>query len=104
MRLIDADRLFGFIQKKKAYMEQNYMVFNNYNKGKYDAYYEMLNIIKEQPTIDAEPVVHGHWIEKPYLLGTSNFCSCCGENYGMPHGKFNYCPNCRAKMDEEVKK
>ena len=43
--------------------------------------------------------LRGRWIEKPFLLGTSNFCSLCGENYGMPHGKFNYCPNCGAKMD-----
>ena len=42
---------------------------------------------------------HGHWIEKPYLLGTTRYCSICGQNYGMPHGVFNYCPNCGAKMD-----
>ena len=44
-------------------------------------------------------VVHGHWIEKPFLLGTSRFCSLCGSNYGMPHEIYNYCPNCGAKMD-----
>ena len=54
--------------------------------------------IEAQPTIDAEPVVHGHWIENSCLYGT--FCSRCGENYGIP---FNFCPNCGAKMDEEVK-
>ena len=47
------------------------------------------------------PVVHGRWIEKPFLLGTSNFCSLCDSFYGMPHGKFNYCPNCGARMDGE---
>ena len=47
---------------------------------------------------DVAPVVHGRWIEKPFLLGTSNFCSLCDSFYGMPHGKFNYCPNCGAKM------
>ena len=51
------------------------------------------------PTIKAEPVRHGRWIEKPFLLGTSNYCSLCDSFYGMPHGKFNYCPNCGAKMD-----
>lgn len=40
---------------------------------------------------------HGWWEEKPFLLGTTNVCSECGEYYGMPHGKYNYCPNCGAK-------
>ncbi len=42
----------------------------------------------------------GNWIEKPYLFGTTRYCSLCGENYGMPHGMYNYCPNCGAKMEE----
>lgn len=42
---------------------------------------------------------HNLWIEKSYLLGTTRYCSECGENYGMPHGVFNYCPHCGAKMD-----
>lgn len=54
--------------------------------------------VKRQPSVDAAPVVHGKWIEKSYLLGTTRYCSECGENYGMPHGVFNYCPNCGAKM------
>ena len=51
------------------------------------------------PKADVQEVRHGKWIEKPYLLGTSNFCSLCGKNYGMPHGKYNFCPHCGAKMD-----
>lgn len=63
---------------------------------------EAIEIIDEYtPTADVQEVRHGKWIEKPYLLGTSNFCSLCGENYGMPHGKHNFCPNCGAKMDKE---
>ena len=56
----------------------------------------------QPPTVDAVEVVHGRWIEKPYLLGTTRYCSVCGQNYGMPHGVFNYCPNCGAKMDGGV--
>ena len=44
---------------------------------------------------------HGKWIEKPYLLGTSMFCSWCNTNYGMSHEIYNYCPNCGTKMDLE---
>ena len=54
--------------------------------------------IRVQPVIDAKPVVRGEWIEEPYLLGVTRRCNVCGENYGMPHGVFNYCPNCGADM------
>lgn len=57
------------------------------------------SFVESAPAVDAAPVVHGRWIEKSYLLGTTRYCSECGENYGMPHGVFNYCPNCGAKMD-----
>lgn len=59
------------------------------------------DITDRLPTANVQEVMYGKWIEKPYLLGTSNFCSLCGENFGMPHGKFSFCPNCGAKMDKE---
>ena len=55
-------------------------------------------IAAEKKAADVRPVVRGRWIEKPYLLGTTNVCSVCGENYGMPHGKYNFCPSCGADM------
>ena len=48
-----------------------------------------------------QEVKHGKWIERPFFLGTSQFCSLCGNNYGMPHEIFNYCPNCGANMEAE---
>ena len=57
-----------------------------------------LEAIETLPAADVRLVVRGRWIEKPYLLGTTNVCSVCGENYGMPHGKYNFCPNCGADM------
>lgn len=60
-----------------------------------------IQIANLMPPADVQEVKHGKWIEKPYLLGTSNFCSLCGKNYGMPHGKYNFCPHCGAKMDKE---
>lgn len=56
------------------------------------------NCTHKRMSKDVRPVVRGRWIEKPYLLGTTNVCSVCGENYGMPHGKYNFCPNCGADM------
>ena len=66
-------------------------------KDRYSADW-IYSFVKSAPAADAAPVVHGRWIEKSYLLGTTRYCSECGENYGMPHGVFNYCPNCGAKM------
>ena len=59
------------------------------------------NCIFKHSSNDVRPVVRGRWVEKPYLLGTTNVCSVCGENYGMPHGKFKFCPSCGADMREE---
>lgn len=59
-------------------------------------------IAAEKKAADVRPVVQGRWSEKPYLLGTTNVCSVCGENYGMPHGKYNFCPNCGADMREKT--
>lgn len=58
--------------------------------------------IWKAPAADVAPVVHGCWIEKPFLMGTSRFCSKCGDNFGMPHGVYRYCPTCGARMDLEV--
>ena len=49
---------------------------------------------KDEPTIEAVPVVHGHWIP---MMGHS-YCSACGYK-GSPV-QSNYCPNCGARMDE----
>ena len=62
--------------------------------------------IKELPTVDAVPVVHGRWVD--------NHCTVCGM---MPMGEelwthmdieppkmerfMDYCPTCGAKMDGE---
>lgn len=73
--------------------------FNLYEPNK-SVYAVRIKDIREAPPVNAVKVVHGEWIEKSYLLGTTKYCSCCGENYGMTHGTFNYCPNCGAKMKE----
>ena len=58
--------------------------------------------VRELPTADVALVVHGCWIEKPFLMGISRFCSKCGDNFGMPHGVYRYCPTCGAKMNLEA--
>ena len=64
---------------------------------------EALGIIEEWiasiPAADVAPVKHGEWDKKPFLIGTSYYCSECGDNFGEP---YNYCPKCGAKMKMDV--
>ena len=86
MRMIDADAL------KKELSGFNYDM--------------ALRIVDTQPTIDAEPVRHGRWNDKPdEYSGTCiiRHCSECGWSVfkGNPlydFGHWNYCPNCGAEM------
>lgn len=53
-----------------------------------------------QPTVDAEPVRHGHWELSPFDGNWT--CSKCGDKPCHSNMKnMNCCPNCGAKMDEE---
>ena len=56
-------------------------------------------IIKEAPTVDAEPVRHGYWIPQDNTH-TKFMCSDCkGRNHD---GSGKYCSECGCKMDAEV--
>ena len=59
--------------------------------------------IDNAPTVDAEPVRHGHWSKRQdgelYNLPFSVVCcSVCGNPQST---ETPYCSNCGAKMDEE---
>lgn len=62
---------------------------------------EVLGMIYETPTADVAPVRHGRWENYDgmgYLV-----CSECRDVYidedWLKDGKWNYCPNCGARMD-----
>ena len=59
--------------------------------------------IKNAPTIETKPVVHGWWISKNNHGYEWIFvCSNCGYVDGYPfNDRHNYCPSCGAKMDEK---
>ena len=92
MRLIDADALL----KHKSDHEtiSTYLIWN-------------------APTVDAEPVRHGKWLDsetfkRPWFRHHIFECSVCRNTLDMDgvnagRGDANYCPNCGAKMDEERK-
>lgn len=53
--------------------------------------------IKEQ---EQRQIRHGHWKGKPIAGYSTVRCSECGDVFMENSGKWNYCPNCGAKMDE----
>lgn len=55
--------------------------------------------LRKLPTI--EPVKHGRWIGKPIAGYSTVRCSVCKETFTENTGRWNYCPNCGAKMPAE---
>ena len=57
--------------------------------------------VEVQPSVEAEPVRHGHW--EIYVIsmldGEDVRCSECGQCGCAPY--WDYCPNCGARMDCE---
>lgn len=98
MRLINADE----IQYTK-----DWVVTDKIPKvGGYNAK-AIYRVTKEEidamPTVDAVPVVHGHWIKFGVYDKDGNQqyrCSVCEcEDIHSPLVKVNYCWNCGARMD-----
>ena len=62
--------------------------------------------IDKIPAADVAPVVHGHWTTECYNIP---ICSICGtyvskDVYNSEDFTPKFCPNCGAKMDEEMKR
>ena len=94
MRLIDADELLQSIG-------------GSYQQAFWDGREEksfgiVEEVIIEAPTVDAAPVVHGRWTESEEHRGWK-VCSVCHNCYvdGEWAGgkKWQYCPDCGARMD-----
>ena len=66
---------------------------------------EVEKLIADAPTVDAEPVRHGHWVKSEDA--DDGYCSVCEcdmpmyrEDWEWKYSETPYCPNCGAKMDE----
>lgn len=55
--------------------------------------------IKTLPNIEAEPVKHGRWTTSPTGYPFCTNCDWCPEEDDMTHGRYKYCPNCGALME-----
>ena len=104
MRLIDADVIVVPSDFRVEHFHDRIE-----DKVAYDLGCAVRELLDEQPTVDAEPVRHGHWDNKiidarydvPHTVAR---CSNCKgkiwvyvEYYVV---KYPYCPMCGAKMDE----
>lgn len=57
--------------------------------------------ILDAPAADVAPVRHGRWVQtKAPFMNECEDCSACGYKTVWGH-RYNYCPNCGAKMDGE---
>lgn len=76
--------------------------FLNHMKGT-SRYFDVKFDIENFPAADVAPVVHGRWVKHTRIHGFS-YCSACKDVYldeeWLRDGKWGYCPNCGAKMNE----
>lgn len=116
MRLIDADALIDYAKdryckdcdNRKGIKDDKYGIIYEIGEAPCgacevdDMFYELENA----PTVDVEPVKHGHWVEVQRIHETDHTaiceCSLCGDTVWVYDGQraWNYCPSCGAKMDE----
>lgn len=93
MRLIDADAALENVPELKHDSHENCGICILWDR------YEAREFIKEQPTVDAEPVRHGRWEpDKNYMREETGYwrCPLCMK---ISRDKGEYCSHCGAKMD-----
>ena len=89
-RYIDAD---AAIKRFEELRGNENTLLNSYNAD------WIVSFIEDQPTADVQEVRHGKWGKS--LFAQDFFrCSLCSAVWNR---KFEYCPHCGAKMDEEDK-
>lgn len=95
MRLIDADAL------KETICDNVYPVTDFFNSRDYGMFWTggIEKAIDEAPTIDAELIKHGMWIDCKGSNGKDyRKCSECLHTQEIT-GLLNYCPVCGARME-----
>jgi hypothetical protein len=107
MRLIDADELKKLILEERdkipftvpaapyEFVKEKANTHGNAVRG---GIRKALRCMEQTPTIEAEPVRHGKWINQDDTY-TRWYCSECKSRNHPGHE--NFCPNCGTKMDLE---
>ena len=72
------------------------------NTYKAPSFAYVCEVLDDAPTVDAEPVRHGKWIncgtyDQGYQVTLE--CGCCGEAVNGYVHDYKYCPYCGAKME-----
>lgn len=94
-RLIDADAFLA--DESEAFMAAQLKVKDEATRLVNEVVHKKIQmLIADAPTIDVEPVIHGHWIEEDGY----QICSNCGEEHAWAEYRASYCDVCGAKMDE----
>ena len=98
MRFVNVDDF------KKEIMKCNADPINEFDLG-WDTW-GIFNAIDRTPTADVQPVIHAHWETTKLTSKWIFVCSHCHdgwyERYEDDNIIWKYCPDCGAKMDEEV--
>lgn len=89
MRLIDADNL-----------KPDTKTFTSAYSEELTEFYSQ-EVIDNAPTVEAEPVRHGHW-ERFRCKGDRSDTFHCSECKYLLHYVSKFCPNCGAKMDRKA--
>ena len=100
-RYVNADKLLEYLEKEAESEDVKYSFIGAGVQA-------TISVIKTFPLEDVKPVVHAQWREYVFPAHEHIYCSHCNEEYyeddlllgGNDFPK--YCPNCGAKMDEEV--
>ncbi len=97
VRLIDANALVALISEINSTDYGSIFDYVAHGTAR-EALHDAIRLIEQMPTIEAEPVRHGRWIDSdPIGIYRSYECSECQGI--VSRATPDYCPYCGAKMD-----
>lgn len=94
--------MYEYIERKEIRMAYEKLTRSYVNGNPYIADWRFDEMIEELPAANVAPVRHAHW-ETNSDRPDSLICSVCKCGFDMwKHDPHNYCPNCGAKMQEQI--
>lgn len=109
-RLIEADAIYKILESCEIKKDTYGSLLNDWDHGYNCGIERAESEIECAPTVEAEPVRHGHWngIEKESRGYTDIFecseCKCYVRTpFMMKVMEYDFCPSCGAKMERKEK-